>query len=99
MARVKQKIKAVELEAYWYNPDISVVYSVDHKDGVIEPGTLLKFKGDRNIYKFRCLASNAKTGKVWYDVLSTAGFGWSSFDPNRLIGIYVAKKSRAKKSV
>jgi len=99
MARVRQKIKAVELEPYWYNPDISLLYSVEHESGTIEPGTLVKFKGDRNIYKFRCLAVNVKTGKEWYDVLSVAGFGWSSFEPGRLIGIYVAKKSRAKKNV
>jgi hypothetical protein len=99
MGRVKQKIKAVELEPYWYNPDISLLYSLNHTSGMIEPGTLLKFKNDKNIYKFRCLVTNIKTGKEWIDVLSVNGFGWSSFEPGKLIGIYVAKKSRAKKSV
>lgn len=99
MARVKQRIKAKELEPYWYNPDISIVYSVEHSSGTIEPGTLLKFRNDRNIYKFRGLVTNIKTGKIWYDVLSTAGYGWASFEPQRLIGIFVAKKSRVKKNV
>ena len=95
-----RKRKVVEsLEPYWYNPDISLVYFIEHKSGMIEPGTLLRFKNDKNIYKFRYLAVNIKTGKEWYDVLSIAGYGWSSFDPSRLIGVHIAKKSRAKKNV
>lgn len=94
-----RKKKVVEtLEPYWYNENISLVYHIEHKTGIIEPGTLLRFKGSSHIYKFRCLAVNMKTGVEWYDVLSTGGYGWSSFEPNRLIGIYVAKKSRVKKN-
>ena len=99
MARVTKRTKAKELEPYWYNPYISISYEIDHKDGLIQPGTLLKFKNSSKLWKFRCQVSNALTGVIWIDVLSAEGYGWSSFDPKFLKGIHIAKRSRAKKKV
>lgn len=97
MARVTKRKNVQELEPYWYNPDISLKYEIEHSTGLIQPGTLLKFKNSSKLWKFRCQVSNAKTGVIWIDVLSTEGYGWSSFDPKMLKGIFVAKRSRAKK--
>lgn len=85
------------LEPYWHNENISLVYELKWKTGVIVPGDLIKIKGDRNTYRFTRLVVNHKTGKEWIDVLNVTLGGWASFYLNRISGP-VVKKSRQKKN-
>ncbi|QLF83345.1 hypothetical protein SEA_NICEHOUSE_101 [Rhodococcus phage NiceHouse] len=94
VARKKRSTR--HLEPYWHNKDISIFYELNFNKSVITPGMLIKFKGDRTVYKFTRLVVNSKTGKEWLDVQDTTLGGWRSFYLDRLTGP-VYKRSYAKK--
>lgn len=85
------------MQPYWYNPDIALVYELQYKKELLTPGRLIKIKFERSVFRFDRLVVNAKTHKEWIDVYDIKNGGWRSFTPDRIAGLYIAKKSRAKK--
>lgn len=84
-----------ELEPYWYNDDISIVNEMYIGETLVTPGSLLRVKHHSEPLKFVRLASNSRTGQEWVDLCGSYGF--LSVRVNKIIGLYVAKKSRRKK--
>lgn len=80
---------------YWMNPDI-VFIDLQIKGEPVVPGTLLRIKHDRKPYTFIRMCYNQKLKKEWIDLRSANG-DWISVYPNRLVGLFRAKKSRIKK--
>lgn len=95
MVRRKKQIESKE--PYWYNENISLVYELKFKKDLIVPGTLIKIKNDRSIYRFVNLVVNTELGVEWIDVFDTTLGGKRSFYVNKIMGIHTAKRSRAKK--
>ena len=95
MARRRNNDKP--LEPYWHNEDISLIYIIEFNKEEVKPGTLLKIKHERSIFRFIRLVVNAETGKEWIDVFDVTLGGWRSFYVERIAGLHYAKKSRAKK--
>lgn len=95
MAGRKRNVES--LKPYWHNPDIFIVYEMKFRKDVIEPGTLIRVKNERSIFRFIRLVRNEKTGQEWVDLFDTTLGGWRSFYPDKIMGLYVAKKSRAKR--
>lgn len=84
------------LDAYWHNPDISIILELQFNKDLITPGTLIKIKHERSVFRFDRLVVNAKTQKEWIDVYDTTLGGWRSFYPDKISGL-VYKRSLAKK--
>jgi len=83
---------------YFLNPDISFIDLYINKE-LIAPGTLLRIKNDRTIYVFQRMCYNSRLGKEWVDLRSQSNGDWKSVYPDKIAGKYLAKRSRAKKSV
>lgn len=94
----KKKSSNIELKAYWHNPDIHLIYEIKYNKDVITAGTLIKIKHERSVFRFDRLVVNTDTKKEWIDVYDTTLGGWRSFYPDRINGLFIAKRSRAKKT-
>lgn len=93
-----RKAVRTELEPYWHNPEIAIVYELDWKDGEkITPGTVIKIKNNRLLYRFDRLVTNTRTGEEWVDCMCVSPNmnGFYSFYVKRITGP-VQKRSRAK---
>lgn len=98
MVARKKKSNKIELNAYWHNPDIHILYEIMYNKETITVGTLIKIKHERSVFRFDRLVVNTDTKKEWIDVYDTTLGGWRSFYPDRLAGPFIAKRSRAKKA-
>lgn len=92
----KRKNAIEELPPYHLNPDISFV-DLYLKKQFIAPGTLLSVKNDRRVYVYQRMCYNSRLDKTWIDLRSQANGDWLSVYPSKIKGVYVAKRSRAKK--
>ena len=90
----KMAKKKVEIQ---YNPNWTIWYEYQHGKDIIVPGTPLKIKYERGIYKFEKHVVNSKTKTEWIDVIGPDGY--RSFYPERLKGIIKPKRKRKKKDV
>jgi len=91
----RRKTYVQETAPYHNNPEVSLVYEINFKNDVIKPGSLIKIKHERSVFRFRFLAVNSHTGKEWVDVYDTTLGGWRAFRPDKIMGI-VYKRSFAK---
>jgi len=62
----------------------------------IKPGDKIRIKNDRNIYMFRCYASNVVTDSHWIDCIGPNG-DWRSFRIDKIKCLVKPKKARARK--
>lgn len=86
--------KKVEIS---FNPSWIVSYEYQHGKDLITPGSQIKFKGQRGIFKFNKHVINKETGKEWIDCVGITGY--RSFYVDSLKGIIKPKKKRLKKNV
>lgn len=77
-----------------YNPDWLISYEYQHGKDLIVPGTQIKFKYNREIYKFEKYVINQKTNKEWLDVIGPSGY--KSFYVEDLKGTFKPKVRRRK---
>lgn len=84
-------------KAWLANDDISVQYEMEFGADKIRPGTPIKFKNVRGVFKFRCLAHNIQKDVTWIDCVDKEG-AWRAFYVDRLKGPVKQKRSRRKKS-
>lgn len=94
MRRTKNAVP--EFPAYHLNPHISFIDLYIKKE-LVKPGTLLVLKNDRNVYVFERMCYNSELEKEWVDLRSQSNGDWKSVYPDKIKGLFVAKKSRAKK--
>lgn len=80
-----------------YNPNWTVWYEYQHGKDTIVPGTELRFKYSRGIYKFEKYVINSKTKTDWIDAIGPEGY--RSFYTESLKGIVKPKIRRQKKNV
>lgn len=93
---IKKAVNGMNLEPHSFNPNIHVDYEMNFKKDVIKPGTILKFKGTRGTFRFRCLAHNSKTGTSWVDCYDESAGTLRAFSVDKLQGV-VKKRSRRHK--
>jgi len=79
--------------AYQNHPDIEAAFEYEHNGDVMVPGTKFKVKYNRGEFKFRCVATNTRTGKVWIDAIEV-GSAFRSFYPEMIKGIVKPKRRR-----
>ena len=84
---------------YANNDDIIVGYELKFKNDLIKPGILIKFKGSRGQYKFRCVAHNPRLDVTWIDCIDAITHEWRSFYIDRLIGVVKPKRSRRRRAI
>ncbi len=80
-------------QAYQNHPDIDAVYEYEIDGDVMTPGTKFKVKYHRGEFKFRCLATNSRTGKTWIDCIEI-GSAFRSFYPEAIKGVVKPKRRR-----
>lgn len=103
MAPPLRKVTPGELpDSWWKNayvnqPDIHVQYELQFKKDLIKPGTKIKIKYMRGVFKFRCLAHNVKLDSTWIDCIGDDG-AWHSFRVEQLKNVVKPKRSRRKKA-
>lgn len=79
--------------AYQGHPDITASFEYEFGGDVMVPGTKFKVKYNRGEFKFRCVATNNKTGKVWIDCIEV-GSAFRSFYPESIKGVVKPKRRR-----
>lgn len=82
-------------QAYQSHPDIEATFEYEHNGDVMVPGTKFKVKYSRGEFKFRCLATNTKTGKVWIDAIEV-GSAFRSFYPEVIKGVVKVRRKRRR---
>lgn len=82
-------------KAWSANDDITVQYELHFKNDVIRPGMPVRFKNERGVFKFRCLAHNIQKDVTWIDCIDKNG-AWRAFYVDKLKGP-VKKRSRRHK--
>ena len=80
-----------------YNPNWTVWHEYQHGRDLITPGTELRFKFARGVYKFEKYVINSKTKTEWLDVIGPEGY--RSFATENLKGVVKPKIRRQKKNV
>lgn len=83
---------------YELNDEVTVQYEFTFGKDVIKPGTKIKFKNDRGIYRFRLLAHHAGKDVTWIDCFNVATAQWHSFYIESLNGVVKPKRSRRHKA-
>ena len=83
--------------AYLGNDAIVVEYRFVHDKDVIEPGTKIRFKFDRQGYKFRCVAHNILLDSRWIDCIGDDG-AWYSMSIEKLKGVVKPRVRRRRAS-
>lgn len=96
MSMTRRKNAVAEFPPYHLNPHISFI-DLYFKKELVKPGTLLTLKNDRNIYVFERMCFNSELKTEWVDLRSQTNGDWKSVRVDRIKGLYIAKKSRAKK--
>lgn len=96
MTMTRKKNAVAEFPAYHLNPHISFIDLYIQKE-LVKPGTLLTLKNDRGIYVFERMCFNSQLETEWVDLRSQSNGDWKSVRVDKIRGLYVAKKSRAKK--
>ncbi|QWT29976.1 hypothetical protein SEA_TUNATARTARE_84 [Streptomyces phage TunaTartare] len=81
--------------AYKGHPDIDATFEYEHNGDTMIPGTKFKVKYHRGEFKFRCVATNNKTGKVWIDAIEV-GSAFRSFYPEMIKGVVKPKRRRRR---
>ncbi|QIQ62970.1 hypothetical protein SEA_MOAB_85 [Streptomyces phage Moab] len=81
--------------AYQSHPDIEATFEYEHNGDKMVPGTKFKVKYNRGEFKFRCLATNTRTGKVWIDCIEV-GSAFRSFYPDAIKGVVKPKVRRRR---
>lgn len=79
------------------NEFVNVSYELDWNGETIRPGTEIRFKYDRNVYRFRLLAHHTDLDKTWIDCFCVATRQYHSFYVDHLKGLHRRKKSRRRK--
>ena len=82
-------------QAYQTHPDIEASFEYEHSTGTLKPGDKFKVKYHRGEFKFRCLATNVRTGKVWIDCIEV-GSAFRSFYPESIKGVVRPKTRRRR---
>lgn len=82
-------------QAYQSHPDIRADFEYQHNGDTLIPGTKFKVKYSRSEFKFRCVATNNKTGKVWIDAIEV-GAAFRSFYPEMIKGVIKPKRRRRR---
>ncbi|WXW92589.1 oxidoreductase [Streptomyces phage Enygma] len=100
----RRRSKVKNPDAWWQQAYLGLDHIVPafefELDGeVILPKALIKFKNTRGTYKFRCVATNTKTGKTWIDCINAETGEWKSFYVERLKGLVKPKRSRRRRKV
>lgn len=85
--------------AYFLHENIIVQYELEFGEVLITPGTKVKIKNTRGVFKFRCLAHNTVTDTTWIDCIDLNTGEWKSFHLAKLKGPVVQKKRRGRKKV
>jgi hypothetical protein len=80
-------------QAYQNHPDIRAEFEYEFAGDVMVPGTKFKVKYSRGEFKFRCVATNIRTGKVWIDCIEV-GSAFRSFYPESIKGVIKPKRRR-----
>ena len=93
----------VDADAWWrhaYKGHPTITADFEYKIGndVMVPGTKFKVKYSRGEFKFRCVATNTRTGKVWIDAIEV-GAAFRSFYPEMIKGVVKPKRRRRTKKV
>lgn len=96
MVKKKNNAKAIP-NPYWYNPDISLFYSLEFGKKIIEPGTRFKVKGSRGTFVFHKLVHNSKTDKTWVDCMDDYTGEYRSFYVDKIKSVVAPKRSRKDK--
>jgi hypothetical protein len=81
--------------AYQNHPDIDAEFSYMLGNDELVPGDKFKVKYHRGEFKFRCVATNRRTGKVWIDCIEV-GSAFRSFYPDSLKGKVKPKVRRRR---
>lgn len=82
-------------QAYQGHPNIEASFEYEHNGDMMVPGTKFKVKYNRGEFKFRCLAKNIQTGKVWIDAIEV-GSAFRSFYPEMIKGVVKPKRRRRR---
>lgn len=99
MPRPKKPVSViVDKGPYGYDDHIDVAYELPWKKDVIKPGTIIRFKGVRGRFKFRCMAHNTKLDKTWIDCIDAGTLEYRAFYIDKLIGVVKPKRSRRHKA-
>lgn len=84
-------------QAYQGHPDIEASFEYIHGADTLRPGDKFKVKYNRGEFKFRCVATNVRTGKVWIDAIEV-GSAFRSFYPEMIKG-KIKPKTRRRRTV
>lgn len=84
--------------AYKNHPDITAAFEFPFGNDILVPGTKFRVKYKRGEFKFRCVATNTRTGKVWIDCVET-GAAFRSFYPEEIKGLVKPRRPRRKRTV
>lgn len=93
--RTTENSEAWWQQAYKGHPTIVANFEYDFGGDVMTPGTKFKVKYNRGEFKFRCLATNTVTGKVWIDCIEV-GSAFRSFYPEAIKGVVKPKVRRRR---
>lgn len=98
----RTKTTTVNSNSWWENaydnhPDIEAKFEYDFNGDVMVPGTKFKVKYNRGEFKFRCFATNTKTGATWIDAIEV-GSAFRSFRVEMVKGIVKPRRPRRKRT-
>lgn len=92
----KTKAPKSESKPFNHNENIHIYYNLEFGKDEIGPGTPLKFKNQRGVFKFIKWVHNQDLDVQWIDCMDITTGEFRSFYMERLKNI-VKKKSRRKK--
>lgn len=93
----KRKKTTVVREPYELTPHLHVQYELNFGNDIIKPGDSIKFKGERETFKFRYMVHNIKEDVTWIDCMSVKNGSFHAFYIDQLKTVLRPKKSYAKK--
>lgn len=79
-----------------YNPNWTIWYEYQLGKDILVPGTPVKIKYERGVYKFEKYVINSKTRTEWIDV--TGPEGYRSFYTEQIKGVVKPKRTRKKRA-
>lgn len=88
-------MKVKPREPYYWTDSIYQVQLI-FKGQEIQPGTLFKLKSDRTVYVFESMYYNKDLDVEWVNFRSQSNGEWKSVRPNKIMRLFIAKKSRTK---
>lgn len=78
---------------------LNIQFELAFETGVIKAGSVVKFRNDRGIYKFRCLVHDSKVDTTWIEAFNLKTGKLHSFHVSRLRGPSLLKRSRRDKEI